>query len=321
MGESPARFSCMRDDAYEFEVLSATDARTCLFALGLSRSAVARCFVEGQFVKFGPNGMERLVASSGLSAGDLVAIIARRSRTAVRYDQTPVPVLYEDPFVIAVEKPQGLLVHSDGTGAATLTDRVAFHVSSGGPPISPQALQRLDFDTTGIVLFSKTEEWQPLFDGLIAGDGVDKRYLAVVEGVFPRRSALYRDRLGRDRHDSRRMRIHPAGQECVTFVRRLGVDEGARLSLLEIRLGTGRRHQIRVHLSAHGYPIVNDPLYGVAPRNGNRLMLHAWRESFVHPILGEPVDVRSGWPERFSSLIDRSCFDDAITAGDDSFLQ
>ena len=75
-----------------------------------------------------------------------------------------------------------------------------------------------------------------------------------------------------------------------------------RYSLLEVTLGTGRRHQIRVHLAAHGFPIVNDPLYGRLDRGplaGAGLMLHAWRESFVHPVTGEVVSIQTTWPQRF----------------------
>lgn len=214
----------------------------------------------------------------------------------------PVDILYEDPFCLAVNKPAGLLVHSSGANgpAPTLTDLVCAHLRSEGSPAATrvQAVQRLDVETTGAVLFSKTRELQPRFDALVAGHDMHKSYLAVVVGRVGPGELRVDAPIGRDRHDSHRMRVGPSGKPSVTLVRGLACEHG--FSLVCCRLLTGRRHQIRVHLAHIGHPIVGDTVYG-GPRSRDGMMLHAAHESFVHPVTGEPVVIEAPWPERFSA--------------------
>lgn len=223
-------------------------------------------------------------------------------KTAVELFPRRAEILYEDPFLVAANKPAGMLVHSSGPGIAepTLTDLVVGHLLSTNSPATTrvQAVQRLDVETTGVVLFSKTRELQPLFDALVAGHDIKKYYLAVVPGRLDREEVRIDEPIGRDRHDAKRMRVSPTGKRSTTIVRELDYAHG--YSLLRCQLLTGRRHQIRVHLAWLGYPIVGDAIYG-GPRSQAGMMLHAARESFTHPVTGERVDVEAPWPERFSA--------------------
>lgn len=207
-------------------------------------------------------------------------------------------VLYEDEVMLAWDKPAGILVHADGTGARTLTDDVAAHLASEGRgDARPQAVQRLDVETTGVVLFSLDRATQPALDAQVAGHGMEKEYLAVVSGRFPWEERDIRAPIGRDRHDARRMRACRPGQgrPALTRVRRLAVAGGR--SLLLVTLGTGRRHQIRVHLASLGFPVVGDGLYrGACSASG--LLLHAWREGLDHPVTEERLLIGTAWPER-----------------------
>lgn len=215
----------------------------------------------------------------------------------------PVSPLWRDAWALAWDKPQGIIVHGDGTGVPTLTDQVAaWLVAAGEGQAQPQALQRLDRDTSGLVLFSLDKASQPVFDALVAGRGMDKRYLALVEGRFPQGERRICQPLGRDRHDSRKMRVSRTGKTSLTVVEPLAWKGGR--TLVEVRLETGRRHQIRVHLASLGFPIAGDTLYGRPARGGRQpsLMLHAWQESFTHPVTGERVALRTPWPTRFQEL-------------------
>jgi 23S rRNA pseudouridine1911/1915/1917 synthase len=156
-------------------------------------------------------------------------------------------------------------------------------------------------DTSGIVLFSLTEEFQPSFDALVAGTGLRKRYWAVIEGALP----WHDDRwhtidapIARDRHDARRMRVGRTGKPAVTLVRT--VERHGRQSLVEAELATGRRHQIRVHLAHLGHPICGDSLYGGTPNDGG-LLLHAHEAQLTHPLSGELLVVRSALPARLGT--------------------
>ena len=230
-------------------------------------------------------------------------------------------IIYQDSYILAVNKPAGIIIHSDGTSRAgeragmcaaeTLTDLASVYLESNGcmqQAQDVQALHRLDKDTTGIVLFSLDKETQPLFDELIRSRNVHKTYLAVVKGEFPEGEQDITLPIGRDRHDARRMRVSKTGKAALTHVRRLEVQRRGQStqSLMLAELGTGRKHQIRVHFSALGFPIVGDGLYGrtsstrTAAFTQVPLMLHAYELSFVHPVTGESLVLKTEWPARFT---------------------
>ena len=207
-------------------------------------------------------------------------------------------VIYEDEVLLAWDKPAGIIVHGDGTGVRTLTDVVAAHLdATGRADARPQPVQRLDAETTGLVLFSLERATQPALDAQVAGHTMDKTYLAVVSGRVPWAQKTVRQPIGRDRHDARRMRACRPGQgkPAETRIRRVAEKDGR--TLLVVTLVTGRRHQIRVHLASLGHPIVGDALYGGA-RSTSGLLLHAWREELDHPVSGERLRLETAWPQR-----------------------
>lgn len=293
-----------------YRVEAACTAQGLLASLVRSKPVVARAFGVGALVR----GGAALRRQDALASGDVVTLAlapapadarhARAGRAAGGRGGRGPRVLYRDPFLMAVDKPAGILVHADGTGARTLTDDVAALLAREGVPAVPQAVQRLDVDTTGVVLFSLAPEFQPALDALVASHDMRKRYLAVVEGSFPAGVRRLDAPLGRDRHDARRMRVSPRGKPALTLVTVLARRGGRSLLLLE--LGTGRRHQIRVHLAHAGHPIVGDALYG---RAAGGLMLHAVREELAHPATGEALRLEAGWPARFGKFFSSLDYD------------
>jgi 23S rRNA pseudouridine1911/1915/1917 synthase len=288
-----------KDDAsrLEFRALEDCSALDLALAAGMSRRSAGRAFQRGELTR----GGEVLTVPSLLAAGDVVRVaLALPAAVPTPPDVPPATTIYQDSVCLAAEKPAGILVHGDGTGAPTLTERVRVSLARQGVTANPQAVQRLDVETTGLVLFSLSEEFQPAFDALVAGHAMHKRYLAEVAGNFPQDVTTIKTPIGRDRHDARRMRAcRPGqGQPALTRVRVLGRRAGR--SLLLVELGTGRRHQIRVHLSSLGFPLVGDALYG-GRRDSRGLMLHALEEEFDHPVTGAHVLLRTEIPERFNS--------------------
>lgn len=203
--------------------------------------------------------------------------------------------VWHDGWLLAADKPAGLLVHGDGTGIASLTELVRTRTGAA----CAQPVQRLDVETTGLVLFSLDKAVQPALDTAVATGGIRKRYIALVAGRIARGERTVEAAIGRDRHDARRMRISKTGKPSVTILRPLGVFDNA--TLVELELKTGRRHQIRVHMAAIGHPVVGDALYR-GPASARGLMLHALEERLVHPVTGEELLLRTAWPERFANL-------------------
>lgn len=296
-------------DEARFRLTRDATALEAARSLGLSRAGIANA-LEGGALRAEADRGRRLRRDQQLAAGDRLAFRLAPPAAPGPASDRPVTVIYQDRFLMAVDKPAGILVHSDGTAGAasspgsadTLTARVqslliAQAARDGRPPLVPQAIQRLDVETTGLCLFSLCPEFQPALDAQVAGHEMRKRYLALVRGRFPKQLTLDQP-IGRDRHDARRMRVSQAGSPSVTIARRLRVQDGCSLLLVELR--TGRRHQIRVHLSAAGFPIVGDTLYG-GVRSERGLMLHAYSEQVVHPVTGELEKFATPWPERFGT--------------------
>lgn len=274
------------------------EARELAAGLGLSKKVASRVFREGRLragERVLSEGM-RLAEGTGVSL-----VLAWPEGPVASGSARPAHLIWCDRFLACVEKPQGLLVHGDGTGAETLSDRVRPALGERalalGWPAVPhaQALQRLDVDTSGIVLFSLTEEFQPVLDAAVATGGVRKHYLAIAEGTVRPDTLVIDAPIARDRHASGRMRVGRTGKPARTRVHVLARGKGT--SLLAIALDTGRRHQIRVHLAHIAHPLLGDGLYG---RGVGPLMLHACQECLTHPVTGEPLMFETDWPARFT---------------------
>lgn len=287
----------VRNGAVVLRVRSAMPARELLQQLLASKEQTRKVLARGGLRR---QGVALLGSDELLPSDDLELIFMAEEQTTA--SDGPVQVIYQDRLLMAVDKPAGILVHSDGTGADTLTARVQALLLCMGTTATAQAVQRLDVGTSGLVLFSLTREFQPALDAQVAGHDMRKRYLAVVEGTsWPRDGELLRLDwpIGRDRHDAQRMRVGRGGKPSVTLVRVLSRQHGK--TLLQVELQTGRRHQTRVHLAHAGHPIVGDTLYG-GRRCGEGLMLHAWQERVVHPLTGETIELETQWPERFARM-------------------
>ena len=211
-----------------------------------------------------------------------------------------IDVVYEDEICLVVNKPKGVLVHSDGNDEVTLTDYVKSYYADT-PYIDVQPIHRLDKETTGLVMFSKSIIFQPLLDKLLSEKNIRRYYLAFVKGKMNKGDSLTIDKpIGKDRHNSSKRVVTSSGQTALTKVKSLGSRNG--LSILRCFLDTGRTHQIRVHLSSLGYPIVNDELYGIKDKALIRMGLIADELEFYHPLKEESIEVDATLPNDMSRV-------------------
>jgi 23S rRNA pseudouridine1911/1915/1917 synthase len=213
-------------------------------------------------------------------------------------EDLPVDVLYEDAAVIAVNKPAGLTVHAGaGQHDGTLVNRLVhrFHaLSQLGGEQRPGIVHRLDKDTSGVLLVARTDAAHRALAAQFAARTVEKIYVALVHGQLRADSGRITKPIARDPVRRTRMTARLAsGREALTDYRVLRRFD--KFTLLEVRIGTGRTHQIRVHLASIGHPVVGDSTYG-AKNDLPRLLLHAWRIGFVSPATGERVSVEAPLP-------------------------
>ena len=200
-------------------------------------------------------------------------------------DASLVETLYEDEHLIIVNKPEGMKTHANQPDEIALLNHVSTYVGK-----TCYVVHRLDKETSGALVFAKNPFVLPVLNRLLEDKKIQRDYWALILGSLPKKKLVYKDKLGRDRHDRRKRIVDPRkGLYAETHVTSLKTFK--RTSLVNCQLQTGRTHQIRVHLSHHGHPIVGDPLYN--PERAPRLMLHAHRLQLTHPFTLEKIQVEA----------------------------
>ncbi|MEF2968010.1 RluA family pseudouridine synthase [Paenibacillus sp. M1] len=213
----------------------------------------------------------------------------------------PVEILYEDDFCLVVHKPAGVKVHPDGESREpTLANLVSAIYSQRGEPVAPEHIHRLDEFTSGPVLYGKNAFARLKLDAAMARKEIGRVYVALVEGVVDPSLRVIDEPIGRDRHHASRRRVSPRGKNAVTRVEL--VETFPRASLVRVTLETGRTHQIRVHMSHAGHPLIGDALYGGSTRLLSHQALHGESLAFPHPLTGETVLVEDPWPDHWKPL-------------------
>jgi 23S rRNA pseudouridine1911/1915/1917 synthase len=256
--------------------------------LGLSRSLVQRLIGERDLLIDG----EEASPSYKVREGQLIE--AQLPEEGLAPEDIPVPVVYEDEHVLVVDKPAGLVVHPGaGNPSGTLVNALLSKGIAGGEdPHRPGVVHRLDRDTSGLMVLAKGEPAYSRLVELMSARRVGRVYRAVVVGEGLPETGTIDSPVGRD-PDNPTLMAAGVGKPAITHFEVLADDAGH--TMLRVRLETGRTHQIRVHLSAIGYPVYADPLYGV-PVPDSRLWLHAEKLSFQHPVTGHVLEFHSEIP-------------------------
>jgi 23S rRNA pseudouridine1911/1915/1917 synthase len=222
-------------------------------------------------------------------------------------DKAPFSLVFEDDYLLVVDKPAGVVVHpARGHATGTLAPALAGQIAGGEEPWRAGIVHRLDRDTSGLLVVAKSDAVHRALKSLLGARELRREYLALVDGHPSARSGTIDAPIGRDRRDRLKVSIdtdHPRAARTHFELERLLPDA----ALLRVTLETGRTHQIRVHLAAIGHPVSGDPLYGVAGRYGlTRQFLHAARLTFEHPVTGEPLDLRSPLPPDLQRALERA---------------
>jgi len=261
--------------------------------------------------------------STILKAGDPVSlVIPEASPVEVKAQDIPLDVLFEDEHLIVINKSPGLVVHpAAGNPDGTLVNALLHHcddLSGIGGEMRPGIVHRLDKETSGCMVVAKHDRAHTRLTEQFSDRRISKFYLAAVAGVPKEEGALIKNKIGRHPVDRKRMAVlyDGAGKDAVTEWKQLSTHQGCALILC--RLLTGRTHQIRVHMKECLFaPILGDPLYGHPSRQpipSSRMMLHAWKLAFEHPVTLQPLTFDAAIPSEFEPWLgDRSVLDSVKT--------
>lgn len=271
---------------------------------GGDRFEAALAWLEG-VLGLPPKLQRTLEAEQGIKlAGDRLRLRLfppRISQYEPMQPEHPLKILYEDDFCLVVHKPAGVKVHPDGQSRQpTLANMVAAVYSERGEQIAPQHIHRLDEFTSGPVLYAKNVYSQLKLDAAMASKEIGRVYVALVQGVVNPTLRVIDAPIGKDRHHKSRRRVSPSGQRAVTHVELIEAYSDA--SLVRLKLETGRTHQIRVHMSHAGHPLIGDALYGGSTKHLSYQALHGESLSFAHPLTEENLSVSDPWPLSWDAL-------------------
>jgi 23S rRNA pseudouridine1911/1915/1917 synthase len=200
----------------------------------------------------------------------------------------PLEILYEDDHLLIVNKQAGIDTHPANEGEKdTIANAVAYYFQKSGVQAKVRHIHRLDKDTTGAILFAKHAIAGAILDRMLEQRIIKRTYIALIHGQLKNEKGTIDKPIGKDRHHATRRRVSPTGQKAKTNYELLQYDETSNTSTVKLQLDTGRTHQIRVHLSSIGHPLIGDTLY--AGRRGLRQALHAAKIEFPHPFTDEKI--------------------------------
>lgn len=273
----------------------------------ISRTAVQRLIEEE---KISVNG-KSTKPSYKVQENDLIEIEeCEPKEIELKAQDIPLEIIYEDTDIIVVNKPKGLVVHPavgnpDGTLVNAIMSICKDSLSGIGGEIRPGIVHRLDKDTSGVLIIAKNDISHINISNQIKNHEVEKTYIALVRGIVKENEATINMPIGRSTKDRKKMAVSKNGRNAITHFKVIKRYE--KYTLLEIKIETGRTHQIRVHLSHIGYPVVGDYTYsnGKNDFNVEGQMLHAQKIKFRHPKTDKEMELEAGLPEYFQEIIEK----------------
>ena len=273
----------------------------------LSRSMIQKLIEDGEILV---NGQTKKI-SYKVHTGDEIEInIPEPKETNIKPQNIPVEVIYEDSDIIVVNKPKGMVVHpANGNPDGTLVNAILAlckdNLSGIGGEIRPGIVHRLDKDTSGLLIIAKNDLAHKNISEQIKNRQVKKIYIALVKGNVAEDEATIDMPIGRSTKDRKKMAVRKDGKTAITHFKVL--KRYNKYTLLEIKIDTGRTHQIRVHMAEIGHPVVGDMVYSSGKNEFGieGQMLHAKSLDFRHPVTGKEMHLEADVPQYFVDVLNK----------------
>ena len=281
-------------------------------------------FAAENYEELSRSGLKKIIDAGGvtvnnktvkanykLRTGDIVTMnIPESVPLEIIPQNIPLEILYEDDDVIVINKPQGMVVHpAPGHYTDTLVNALLYHCGDSLSGINgimrPGIVHRIDMDTSGVIMAAKNNNAHRSLALQLAEHSITRKYNAIVYNNIKEDEGTIDKPLGRNPSDRKKMAVVQGGRRAVTHYRVL--DRLGKFTYIEAQLETGRTHQIRVHMTYAGHPLLGDSVYGPKkqPFNLKGQVLHARVLGFVHPVTGEYMEFESPLPEYFQKLLER----------------
>ena len=292
---------------YKVEEIGRLDKVVSNLEQNMSRETIQRMIKTGKILV--NNKQEK--ASFKTTVGDLITLEEEiPEEIELKPQEMPLDIIYEDDDMLVINKEKGIVVHPgngnpDGTLANAVMAKCKGSLSGIGGKIRPGIVHRIDKDSSGLIIVAKNDTAHINLSKQIQDRKVKKTYIALVRGVIKENEATINMPIGRSSKDRKKMAVTKDGKEAITHFKVLKRYNG--FTLLEVKIETGRTHQIRVHLSEIGYPIVGDEVYsnGKNPFGVKGQMLHAEKLELKHPRTGKDLTFEAPVPKYFANIINQ----------------
>lgn len=283
-----------------------------------SRVFIQRCIKDGLIkIKRGDSFISKVKVGESIFAGDEISFeIPEEESSELLAEKIDLPIIFEDEHMLVINKPAGLVVHPGaGIHNGTLVNALLGYSEDTFRPMDeegrPGIVHRLDKETSGVLVVAKSRKVKEQLSASFAKRKVDKFYLALVRGHIRMSIGTLETFIGRSKVNRLKMRSYEEdegiGKQAITHYKVLAHNRGA--SFVKIKIDTGRTHQIRVHMSEMGFPVIGDKIYGKKrlemKDSPERQILHAWRLKIDHPITKEPMVFTAPIPDDMKSVFDK----------------
>ena len=274
----------------------------------ISRVTIQRLIQQGKILV----NYKKIKSSYKVQENDKITMEEEKPREiSLKAQEIPIEIMYEDKDIIVVNKPKGMVVHpANGNPDGTLVNAIMAickdSLSGIGGEIRPGIVHRLDKDTSGVLIVAKNDKAHINMSEQIKNHEVEKTYIALVKGIVKETEATINMPIGRSTKDRKKMAVTKNGKEAISHFKVIERFPKHNCTLLEVKIETGRTHQIRVHLSQIGYPIIGDAVYSNGKNEWNieGQCLHANSLKFKHPITKKEMFLEAKLPEYFEKIVE-----------------